>query len=509
MTPQLYEHQKKCLEFIKDKKYFALFMEMGTGKSKIIVEQSRYLFETNKIKALVIIAPNSIKEQWLSEQFLTHYGNDNWRGFCWHGATTIREKNDFFELLYSNDNKLKVFSFNVEAFQSSHVDQFIRDIIELKDIFIICDESTKIKNGRRKGRGKRAGAIRTNKILDFFSQRDCYKAILSGTPSPRSPFDLWSQLEFLKQDFFHMDYFYFTNYFGIQIQHTNYGAAKKYYSVLCEKEYNIVKNELRKHEILDSQIIEQLAIKYGTNTKDIITINQMTQYSGYKNLDKLKEKISEITFFANKKDCLDLPDKIYETLHAEMDGEQKRIYNDLKKNLYTEYAGKELTVTNKMVLLIRLQAVTGGLFPFSETDIKLKNDEEIVDVSFHNKYIDNSIKIKVLLDDLENVPEDTHIIIWAKFRAEIELIEKSLLENDYPCQKYYGGSNDSVIDEFKQGKFQILVATPEKGGEGLNLQIATLHYYYSNGFRADSRLQSEDRSHRAGQTNKVVYKDII
>ena len=151
MTPQLYEHQKKCLEFIKDKKYFALFMEMGTGKSKIIVEQSRYLFETNKIKALVIIAPNSIKEQWLSEQFLTHYGNDNWRGFCWHGATTIREKNDFFELLYSNDNKLKVFSFNVEAFQSSHVDQFIRDIIELKDIFIICDESTKIKNGRRKG----------------------------------------------------------------------------------------------------------------------------------------------------------------------------------------------------------------------------------------------------------------------------------------------------------------------------------------------------------------------
>ena len=54
-----------------------------------------------------------------------------------------------------------------------------------------------------------------------------------------------------------------------------------------------------------------------------------------------------------------------------------------------------------------------------------------------------------------------------------------------------------------------MIATAAKGGEGLNLQIATLQYFFSNSFEGDKRLQAEDRSHRDGQTNKVLYKDII
>ncbi len=121
----------------------------------------------------------------------------------------------------------------------------------------------------------------------------------------------------------------------------------------------------------------------------------------------------------------------------------------------------------------------------------------------------NNNKIKILLEDLEEVPLDTSIIIWARFRAEIDLIEKTLTENGYLCRKYYGGSDISVINDFKQGVFQILVSTTEKGGEGLNLQISTLQYFYSNSYKADKRLQAEDRSHRIGQKNNVTYKDII
>jgi SNF2 family DNA or RNA helicase len=192
-----------------------------------------------------------------------------------------------------------------------------------------------------------------------------------------------------------------------------------------------------------------------------------------------------------------------------MGKDQKDIYEKLKKEMYAEYSGKELTVVNKMVMSIRLSMITGGLFPFSETQIKINADgEEYFDTHFEYKLIPDCGKIKTLLEDLEEVPEETFIIVWGRFRGEIELIEDTLKSNGYSCSKYYGGTDSSVIDQFKRKEFRILVAS-EKGGEGLNLQLSTLHYFYSNSFRADFRLQKEDRSHRIGQVNSVLYKDLL
>jgi SNF2 family DNA or RNA helicase len=66
-----------------------------------------------------------------------------------------------------------------------------------------------------------------------------------------------------------------------------------------------------------------------------------------------------------------------------------------------------------------------------------------------------------------------------------------------------------IVTDFQKGKIRFLVANPQSAGTGLNLQRSTLHYYYSNGTKAEDRWQSEDRSHRSGQKNHVVYKDII
>lgn len=507
-TPPLYKHQKEALEFCTGKPATALFMEQGTGKTKVAIERAINLYQKGAIDCVLIIAPNSVKTQWVEEQFPTHSSIEDFWGFIWDGCTTVKSKNNFFEVV--GRVGLAVVSVNVEAFQSDTIDVYIRDVLHKRKVFVVIDESAKIKNGRRKvARGKRAGAERTNKILDLF-EKVTYKMILTGTPTPNSPFDLWSQFEFLKQNFFGMDYFMFTHHYGIMVKHSNYGAQKSYNKVIDQKEFNLIKSKIKAVGDLTPQNLEELAIRSGTTTSDIMKIAKMEKYSGYKNLDELKKKISAITFFVRKKDCLDLPDKVYETLYAVMGKEQTKIYDNLKKQMYAEYAGKEITVTSKMTMALRLQMVTGGLFPYAETEMKVdKEGEEYFDTTFTSEDIKDNGKIEVLLDDIETVPEDTFIIVWARFRREIEMIEEALLKEGYTCDKYYGGSSDDVIVRFKNGEFRILIATALKGGEGLNLQIATLHYFYSNSFKADSRLQAEDRSHRIGQTNKVLYKDII
>lgn len=505
MIPELRQHQKEACRFAwtlfeQGQKSFALFMEQGTGKSKVIIELAGHLFNKGEIDTLLIFPPNSGKDQWIDEQVAIHCKIKNIETLIWHSSTTKKFKQEFFKILGSK-NKLKIFSVNIESLQTDSVNVYIKSIINNSNgLFIVVDESTRIKNGSRKPvKGKRSGAKRTNKILDWFSNKDYYKAILTGTPTPKSPFDLWSQFEFLKYDFFKMDYFFFTHKYGIQVRHSTSDNKKKYSEVLSEKEYSIIKNELKKARGITSRLVEELSYKYSIKTEDIIKINSMEKYSAYKNLDQLKKSINKITFFIKKKDCLDLPDKIYETLKVTLKGEQKRIYDDFKKEMYSEYKGKELSINNKMTLAMRLQMVTGGLFPHETKKIG----------EYKFKYIENNGKLEILLEDLEEVSEETFIIIWANFRAEIDLITNTLKKKGYSCEKFYGGSSNEIIENFKKGLFRILVATPRKGGEGLNLQISTLQYFFSNGFEADKRLQAEDRSHRYGQINKVLYKDII
>lgn len=503
----MYEHQIQAFSFIKEKNVFALFMEMGTGKSKVVIEKIYDLYSKSLIDSAIIISPNAVKEQWITEQFEIHYPEEAWNGFVWDGVKTKKSLAEFEKKFY--DPQLLIFSVNVEAFQSSNIESYIELFLQKRKSAIIIDESAKIKNGRRKPfKGKRSGAIRTNKILDYF-ERSPYKGILTGTPTPNNPFDLWSQFEFLKKNFFDMDHFLFVHHHGIMIQKaTNDG--KRYYTVLDEVTYNIIKNALKRTEVLNHNAVESLAIRYGVKTNDILNIRKMEKFSGYKNLEELKRKISSITFFVKKEDCLDLPDKVYETLYCVMHKEQEKIYKELKQQMYSEYGGKELTVTNKMVMALRLQMITGGLFPYSDSTIKIdKEGEEFLDTHFEYSRIEDNCKVKVLLDDLENVDQSTSIIVWARFRGEIEMISDALTMEGYSCEKYYGGSSIEVIDKFKNKEIKILVANPLKGGEGLNLQVSTLHYFYSNSFKADSRLQAEDRSHRIGQVNKVTYKDLI
>ena len=55
-----FEHQRQALMRGADSHNFAYFMEMGTGKTKVSIDNASYLFLLNKIKHVIVIAPNSV-----------------------------------------------------------------------------------------------------------------------------------------------------------------------------------------------------------------------------------------------------------------------------------------------------------------------------------------------------------------------------------------------------------------------------------------------------------------
>jgi len=160
--------------------------------------------------------------------------------------------------------------------------------------------------------------------------------------------------------------------------------------------------------------------------------------------------------------------------------------------------------------------VVGGFFPYQEErEGWLDGGQErgmvmVKDSALIGK---SSVKMDALLEDLEEVADETKVIVWAHFVSELKLIAATLKAAGYSCCLYYGGTPSQerrqIIEDFKAGKYKVFVGNAATAGFGLNLQNATLQYYYSNTFRTEERLQAEDRSHRIGVKSSVVYKDII
>jgi len=505
-TPTPFEHQQQAYIFCEKKDFFALFMEQGTGKSKIICMKAFKLFLDKAIDTAVIISPKAITSQWIDEQFKIHYPTE-YISFLWEGKDTVKSKKEFSKVL-STKNKIKVFVVNVEAFRSDRIVDIVKKIkLHSNNIFCVVDESVTIKTPDTK---------RTKNILQLFD--DCkYKAILTGTPTPNSIFDLYSQFNFLKKGFWKTSYFSFKSFYSVLLKRKTDNELS-YNTPLDLKSYRIIKSSL-KHTILTPSTLADLSLRFNTPESNILEINKMDSYTPYKNVKDCYNKINPFVFKCLKKDCLSLPEKAYKKLTVELPPEQKKAYSEMSKNFLTEYQGKELTVLNKLVCTLRLQMITSGLFPFAVNEVKKLLDKEgnLLSEEFETKYkylfFKDNPKLKAVIEDVETLPDKTPIIIWANYKGEHELLEKELSKLKYSVACYNGATKQNarreIIASFNALETQIIVMNPATAGMGLNLQVCSNQYFFSNTFRADLRLQAEDRSHRIGQKNKCLYTDIL
>jgi SNF2 family DNA or RNA helicase len=425
-----FEHQRKTFYLSRDQKVFALLMEQGTGKTKVVIDNSAYLYSKGEISALVVIAPNGVHRNWIREVD-THLPD-----WCEHQITYYRsgmnkKEIEAFESVRSSKDCLKIFTFNVEAFTSPKAVHWMEKILLSNDVMLVVDESTRIKT---------PGAKRT-KLITKFGKQVKYKRILTGTPITKNAADVYAQFKFLDPQILGYDSFYsFRN---------------------------------------------QYCVMGGFEQRQIIA---------YKNLDELSRNVEGHSFRVLKKDCLDLPPKIYQRHFVEMSERQKKMYNTMKKGFIAELEGNVIEAPEAITRLLRLQQILCGWFP--------TENERVQPIDEKNP------RIEALKDVLEGI--ESKVIIWARFRADIRAIERLLGDL---AVSYHGGvdsdARELAIERFqKDPAIRYFIGTPQAGGTGLTLTAAEYAIYYSNSFDLEQRLQSEDRCHRIGTKNNVTYIDI-
>lgn len=225
--------------------------------------------------------------------------------------------------------------------------------------------------------------------------------------------------------------------------------------------------------------------------------------SGYRNVQELHGVVRSITSRVTKAEALDLPPKVYSARTVNLEGEQKRVYNELRSKAVARLTGlkKEgtLTVRNVLTESLRLLQVVGGFVP---------DDDGLL------YELNPKAKVQALEDVLEEVG-DRQVVVWCQFVEEVKFLcwwlEDRFGKKAVP---FYGEMNaplrNSMLELFRSGDADVFVATAATGGVGINgLQVADTQVYYSRNYSLTDYLQSQDRLHRIGQRRSVSVIKLL
>jgi len=314
-----YDHQKLALEKSWAEKTYALFMEMGTGKSKVLVDNIAILYNTAAIRGALIVAPKGVYKNWYDIEIPVHLPDHVKHSKVLWEPTSSKKKQLELDTLFDKKKELKVLIMNVEAFSTPKGLQFAKKYLSLfngRALFGI-DESTTIKNPTAK---------RTKSILQL-GNLATYRRILTGSPVTKSPLDLYTQCMFLDK-----------KHLGLE----------SYYSYRARYAHMVKRN-------------------FGGRQVQII--------DSYRRLDELAGKLDHFSYRVLKEDCLDLPPKIFTTRIVELSTEQKEQYVMMKKAAIAEHKGKLMSSATALTTLLRLHQITCGTFKADDgTVTPIKNN---------------------------------------------------------------------------------------------------------------------------------------
>jgi len=312
-----YAHQLSALEKSWDKKVYAYFMEMGTGKSKVLVDNMAMLYDKGKINGALIIAPKGVYRNWYSQEIPNHLASHiDHKTVLWT-ALTSKTKDKEYQQLFKVDLDLHILIMNVEAFSTKKGLEFATRFLNCHNALVAVDESTTIKTPTAK---------RTKAILAL-GKLAKYRRILTGSPVTKSPLDLYTQCGFLDEELLGFgSYYSFRNRYAV-MRNANFGGRRV-------------------------QLI-----------------------AGYQRLDELAKILKPFSDRVLKEDCLDLPEKTYVEREVELTDEQLHTYSTMKAAALASLKGKRATAPHVLTQLMRLHQITcGHLKNDDETITELKSN---------------------------------------------------------------------------------------------------------------------------------------
>tara|TARA_R100001460_G_scaffold28153_1_gene56477 strand:+ start:1722 stop:3167 length:1446 start_codon:yes stop_codon:yes gene_type:complete len=307
-----YEHQRIALERSYDKTNYGYFMEMGCGKSKVLIDNMAWLYDQKKIDTAVIVAPKGVYRNWQISEIPAHLREDiEHEVYVWNPNPNKDQQKHLKEGIEER-KKLRILLINVEGFATTKVRKYMEMFVRGSSFLLAVDESTTIKNPKAK----------RTKALVAIGKSASFRRILTGSPVTKSPMDLYSQCGFMD-----------TRLLG----HDSYYSFQGRYAVTRTQ-------------------------RMGSHT--------FQQIVGYRNLEELSTKLDSFSYRVTKEEALDLPAKIYTVREVNLNDEQRQYYMSLKKAAIVLLNDGELvSAPAVMTQLLRLQQVLCGHLKTDDGDL--------------------------------------------------------------------------------------------------------------------------------------------
>ncbi len=446
-------HQLVAWECARHAPFFGCLMDMGTGKTKVMSDVLDYQAQKRKNKKrplrAVVVCPRSVLLNWARELALdvscdyavaimgrvprSYEEELEQINVVAHGGGTSSSVKAVLKLVRRKEVDLQIIITNYDQLAGR-----IDVLQSLKPDVCILDESHKIKSPNTK---------RSKLCVEFADSCD-KRYILTGTPLTQSPFDLYTQFEYLGPK---MGLLGYTNFHAYQHAIAQFGGYR------------------------------------GRKVKSWV------------GLGRVLESMAKWSFTVKKEQCLDLPDKTYEIRWVEMEPSQQEIYDQVCTQVLLELKalGAKVSIQNILVQYLRLAQVTSGFI----------KDSEGAEHTISESKIDQLME---LLED-EGWPKVIVWSRFVhEINAICAALKKRGVKHVEYHGKIKDTDRQVAVDQFQNDPdTKVFVGTPATGGIGINLTAASLVVYVSNDFSLGNRMQSEDRSHRKGQKNAVTYVDLI
>lgn len=471
-----YVHQTEGLEHVYRNYRSGLFYSPGLGKSRIIVDLYQIIKEP-----LLILAPKIVLSEWKNE-FKKHRGIEN-----------------IVLLQGSRKEKLALLSaaavFPPAALVTTYETavRYVTELLRVPYKVIVADESHKMKSPFSK-RTKAATELAT---------RAYRRILLSGTPALGSPFDLYGQLRFLGNCF-------------------------------CPENWFVYKN--------------MFAVYASWDTQKRIP-------RGFKNLDILNKRVNQVCIRKTKEECLDLPEQVILDLHFDLAPSQKAVYNELVESradtkgievlslLATapETLSKKVAVAphvragEAITLIGKIDQIGSGfvykttenpgictacealdaclarnISPYTRACCVVKERPAVV-----VEALPDNARLVLLEEKLEEILEDptNKVIVWAHYRAELDMIAELLKRMKWPFVRVDGATNSIKLAPLKE-QFNFdpevrVYLSQVSTGVGITLNAANYMIYYNIPWSLENWEQSLNRNHRIGQLRSVVVYRLI
>lgn len=423
----------------------------NTGKSAV----TTHLVVNRGHKRTLILAPLSVIQEW-PNQFQTHAARrvGVYRPYAKRQPLTWDETSPFEKnlIVCPLDNKAgsvkdKLDGARMAFFESGMNDADTVVVTNYESVWrppfddwameagwdlVVCDEVHRIQSASGKA----------SRFMSRLGDRVPYRLGLTGTPFSSGPLSIYGQYRFLDK--------------------TIFGTSNKHFKSRYAK-----MGGFQQHQVV-----------------------------GYQNESELQKKFYSIAFRVESRDVLDLPEETHVRRYFTLPPATMRAYKELETILVTQIKEGEITVSNALVKLLRLQQITSGFARVDPTD---SDEGKVVRI--------DDEKQKLLADVLLDLDKREPIVVFARFTHDLEAVKAVCDAQGRRCA-FLDGSRKQT-DEWRNGDYDVLAIQIRAGGVGVNLTRSHYCVYYSLGYSLSDYLQSLARTMRPGQNCKVTYVHLL